>query len=202
MQPKNGFDGTHNRMREEDFERSDTGWKLGVLGAIAATVTFAFMTERAPADASVRRAIAAAPEASFDPSPFVLNALLVPALDVDADPLRWANPVAAAHCNSGTTVTVNGESLVAGAPVPVQPFALAWNADDCRPFGASGPRFDGRVNLSVFREDWGFSAIVDTGDGFVVTLPNSSRFAIHHGWASLPQSIESDPQAEHAAMGD
>src|SRR5262245_25884887 len=48
----------------------------------------------------------------------ILNALLVPALDDDALPLRWRDPRTALRCGPDTTVRVNGEPLVAGALVP------------------------------------------------------------------------------------
>lgn len=123
--------------------------------------------------------------AAFDPALFVLNALLVPALDADAVPLLWVDPVSASHCGPGTTVRVNGDPLVAGSRVPDAPFELAWHADGCRPFGADGPRFDGAVRLIVFREDWGFSAIVEPA-GLRVS-GNGASAPLRRGSASLPQ---------------
>src|SRR5499426_71767 len=105
-----------------------------------------------------RPSIAAAPAPTLDR--FILTALLVPALDGDAIPLRWTDPRPISQCGPETTVRVNGEPLLAGALVPDTPFELEWQADGCRPFGAQGPRLDGRVLLSVFREDWGFSATI------------------------------------------
>ncbi len=102
---------------------------------------------------------AAAP--AFEPSRFILNALLVPALDGDTVPLRWVDPKPASLCGPATEVRVNHEPLVGGSLVPDAPFEIEWWADGCRPFGNHGPRFDGPVRLTVFREDWGLSAVVE-----------------------------------------
>lgn len=97
-----------------------------------------------------------------DASRFILGALLVPAFDGDTMPLRWVDALSA--CGPEAAVVVDGAPLRAGAPVPDLPFQLDWVADDCRPFGAQGPRLDGRARLMVFREDWGFSASVEPAD--------------------------------------
>jgi hypothetical protein len=102
----------------------------------------------------------AVPQA-VDPSRFILNALLLPALDGDAVPLRWVDPRAPALCGPATEVRVNHELLAAGTLVPDAPFEMQWQIDGCRPFGMHGPRFDGAVRLQVFREEWGLSAIVE-----------------------------------------
>lgn len=57
----------------------------------------------------------------FDPSRFILNALLVPALDGDAMPLRWVDPRAPALCGPDTNVRVDDEPLAAGALVLLAP---------------------------------------------------------------------------------
>jgi len=98
---------------------------------------------------------------TFDPSRFIVNALLVPAVDVDAVPLRWVDPRPAMGCGPGSSVLVDGRPIRRGELVPDVPFELEWHADGCRPFGAQGPRFDGPAKLTVFREDWGFSAMVE-----------------------------------------
>jgi hypothetical protein len=129
--------------------------------------------------------IAVASLAGTDPSRFILNALLVPALDIDTLPLRWVDPRPASLCGPHTTVRVNGEPLVAGALVPNSPFDLQWHANGCRPFGKTGPRFDGWVKLTVFREDWGFSAIVEPS-GLRVTSAGNAIAIIQLGAVSLP----------------
>ncbi len=146
-----------------------------------------------------RPPIAAAP-AVLDPSRFILNALLVPALDADTVPLRWVDPRPALRCGSDTTVRVNHAPLHAGALVPDGPFELEWQTDGCLPFGAHGPRFDGRVLLTVFREDWGFSAVVEPS-GLRVALTENETTLIPRGAASLPQFVEADEPVELTPIG-
>jgi hypothetical protein len=138
---------------------------------------------------------APAPRVSFDPSRFILNALLVPALDADAVPLRWVDPRPALRCGPDTTVRVNREPLLAGASVPDTPFELEWHTDGCRPFGARGPRFDGWVRLTVFREDWGFSAIVEPSVLRVASM-DAEITVVERGSASTPQLVEADDLEE------
>jgi len=152
--------------------------RLALIPVFAVMLTSGCMrTDRAPT--------APAPIAALDVSPFVLNAFLVPALDSDALPLRWTDPRPPSRCGSATTVSVNGEPLVAGALVPDKPFQLEWNAQDCHPFGAQGPMFQGRVKLTVYREDWGFSAAVEPSD-LRVTSVDGVTASLRAGAASLP----------------
>ena len=142
-----------------------------------------------------------APPVAFDPSRFILNALLVPALDADAVPLRWVDPRPAMRCGPDTTVRVNRGPLLVGATVPNTPFELEWHADGCRPFGARGPRFDGRVRLTVFREDWGFSAIVEPS-GLCLASTDTETTVIGRGAASTPQFVEADDPLELTSQFD
>jgi hypothetical protein len=135
--------------------------------------------------------LAVAPPAALDPSRFILNALLAPALDGDAVPLRWVDPRPASRCGPDTSVRVNREPLLAGALVPDRPFELEWQSDGCRPFGLLGPRFDGRVKLTVFREDWGFSAMVEPS-GLRVASAEAETVLFRPGAASMPQSGSTD----------
>jgi hypothetical protein len=137
---------------------------------------------------------------AFDPSRFILNALLVPALDADAVPFRWIDPRPALRCGPDTTVLVNRAPLLAGALVPDTPFELEWSTDGCRPFGARGPRFDGRVRLTVFREDWGFSAVVEPS-GLRVASPDNKTMSIRLGAALLPQSVDANETDEFEPIG-
>jgi hypothetical protein len=137
---------------------------------------------------------------AFDPSRFILNALLVPALDADAVPLRWVDPRPALHCGPDATVHVNRAPLVAGALVPDTPFELEWQTDGCRPFGAQGPRFDGRVRLTVFREDWGFSAVVEPS-GLQAVSAGNRTMPIELGAALLPQFVDADEFDEFGSTG-
>ncbi|MEO8751637.1 MAG: hypothetical protein ABI624_03065 [Casimicrobiaceae bacterium] len=133
----------------------------------------------------------------FDPSRFVLNALLVPALDGDALPLRWVDPRPALGCGPAARVRVNGAPLRPGALVPDTPFELEWNADACRPFGAAGPRFDGGARLAVFREDWGFSAFV-TPSSLRITPSGLEPVVVHEETAAMPQSGPDEDLQEDA----
>jgi hypothetical protein len=131
---------------------------VALTAVLSAVTLLAFSSRPSP----VPTARAAPP--AFDPSRFILNALLVPALDGDAVPLRWVDPRTSSHCGPATEVRVNQQPLVAGALVPDAPFEVEWQIDGCRPFGTQGPRFHGDVRLTVFREDWGLSAIVEPAD--------------------------------------
>jgi hypothetical protein len=161
-----------------------------LLAALALTAAFGLSVMMpagsAPPD---RLPNAAARSSATDPSRFILNALLVPALDGDAVPLRWVDPRPVLRCGPDTAVLVNHEPLVAGALVPDMPFELEWHADGCRPFGAHQARFDGGVKLTVFREDWGFSAMVEPAD-LRVTLANNETTLVQPGAAWLPQCAD------------
>jgi|KBSMisStandDraft_5_1062788.scaffolds.fasta_scaffold27783_1 hypothetical protein len=160
-------------------DRFRAGLRVGFAVGFAVVLTSGCMrTDRAPTTAP-------APVGALDVSPFVLNAFLVPALDSDALPLRWTDPRPPSSCGSATTVTVNGEPLVAGALVPDQPFELEWDAEDCHPFGAQGPKFHGRVKLTVYREDWGFSAAIEPSN-LRVTSVDGVTASLRAGAASLP----------------
>ena len=134
---------------------------------------------------------ASAPEAAGDTSRFLLNALLVPAIDDDVFPLRWVDPLPSSGCGPGTRIRVNSRPLLPGAAVPDAPFELDWYADGCHPFGAQGPRFDGRVKLTVFREDSGFSAIVEPSGLRITSLQNETSY-VTRGSVYMPQPIEPD----------
>jgi len=170
--------------------------QLAGLG-LAATVGFAFYLSADPARSS-RLPVAAAAPAAVDSSRFMLNALLVPALDIDVQPLRWVDPRPASLCGPHTTVRVNGEPLLAGALVPNTPFELEWQANGCHPFGVGGPRFDGTVKLTVFREDWGFSAVVEPSGLRVTSVENSAL--IQPGAASLHTDAEADNAVKLTAL--
>jgi hypothetical protein len=164
---------------------SALGYALGLAAAIGLgamiSATFARPVKPAPA---------AAAHPAFDTSRFILNGLLAPALDPEALPLRWIDPRSAARCGPGTVVRVNGMPLRPGHLVPDAPFALEWWADECYPFGTQGPRLDGGVKLTVFREDWGFSAMVEPHG--MVAVQAGSQVRIQRGAASMPQCVETE----------
>ncbi len=163
---------------------------LGYALGLAAAIALGGMVSATSANAgrSQLGRVAPAAQAALDPSPFILNALLVPALDGDAVPLRWVDPRPALRCGPGSVVRVNGMPLRPGALVPDAPFELEWWTDECYPFGLQGPRFDGGVKLTVFREDWGFSAMVAPNGLHAVSAGNQTR--IRRGAATLPLCVE------------
>ena len=160
---------------------SALGYALGLTAAIAlgamVSTTLARPAQEAPAAAK-------AP----DVSRFILNALLVPALDPDSSILRWVDPRPRLRCGPGTVVRVNGVPLRPGDAVPDEPFDLEWWSDECHPFGVGGPRLDGGAKLTVYREDWGFSAIVAPHGMHAVYAGNA--VPIQRGTATYPQCIE------------
>jgi len=162
---------------------SALGYALGLAAAVALGALLSATSARAG-----RPQPAPAAHADFDASRFILNALLAPALDAEAVPLRWVDPRPVLRCGPGTVVRVNGMPLRPGALVPDAPFELEWWTDQCYPFGMRGPRFDGGVKLTVFREDWGFSAMVAPDGLHTVSAGNQSR--IQRGWAIYPQCAE------------
>ena len=164
---------------------SALGYALGLAAAIGLGAMVSATSARAG-----RSQPAPAVHAAFDPTRFILNALLVPALDPEAVPLRWVDPRPALRCGPGTVVRVNGMPLRPGALVPDAPFELVWWTDQCYPFGVKGPRFDGGVKLTVFREDWGFSAMVAPSDLYAVSDGIQTR--IRRGAATYPLCIETN----------
>jgi len=129
---------------------------------------------------------AGASKPDWDPSQFLLNAFLLPALEQGALPLRWFDPRPNLHCGPNTMVLVNGAPLTVGTAVPNQPFELMWQAHDCRPFGFDGPRFNGSVTLTVFREDWGFSTMVEPA-GLHFTWGDGQTVQVQPGVVSMPR---------------
>lgn len=162
----------------------------GVCG-IAAIIGLGFKSTAGTA-LSDQRMTAAAP-ATLDAPRFLLNAFLAPALDPDVVPLRWVEPRRFMRCGLDTMVKINGEPLVPGALVPNLPFEMEWHSDGCRPFGKYGPRLDGRVKFTVFREDWGFSAMVEPMALRVVSAAGQAIW-IEPGAVTLPRN----PQAADA----
>jgi hypothetical protein len=160
---------------------SALGYAIGLaaaigLGAMVST-TLARPAEEVPA----------APT-GVDASRFILNALLVPALDPDSSILRWVDPRPRLRCGPGTVVRVNGAPLRPGDAVPDAPFDMDWWADECHPFGLGGPRLDGGARLTVYREDWGFSATVAPHGMHAVYAGNA--VPVSRGMATYPQCLE------------
>jgi hypothetical protein len=140
-------------------------------------------------DDATRGVLAAGPGPQFDAQRFLLNALLVPSLDADALPLRFADPRGAMNCAVGTVVLIDGKPIAAQALVPDASFDMDVALGGCRPFGASGPRFDGHVHLHVFREDWGFTATVESDD-LRITARDGSVSRVTRAAVSMPQEAD------------
>lgn len=170
---------TRNRI----FDAVSTLRCVATLGLCVALITATLNAAPPQIDRSARP--------HWEPAHFLLNAFLVPALTQDEAPLRWLDPRAQLHCGPDSTVQVNGKPLVAGTAVPVQPFEIAWNADNCRPFGFIGPRFDGAVTLQVYREDWGFSATI-IPVGLRYTWPDGETVHVEPRSVSMPQAPWAD----------
>jgi hypothetical protein len=119
--------------------------------------------------------------APLDAPEFILDALVLPALQPDRSPLVWRDPRDAMQC-AGSDVKVNRQALRPGTEVPVAPFTLDWYARGCYPFGPDGPRLDGRARLTVYREDWGLSAMVEPA-GMRATLGDGRVLHVRRGGA-------------------
>jgi hypothetical protein len=100
---------------------------------------------------------------------FALNALLVPLLD-DAVPPHWTGTVLEHTCGPGTRVLIDGKPLQPHSPMPARSFSVHWTMDRCLPFGFDSVELSGSVELLVFHEDGGLSAVV---------MPH--RLQIHNG---------------------
>ena len=90
---------------------------------------------------------------------FALNALLVPLMD-DSVPPRWTDVAIGYTCDQGTTVMIDGEPLIAGKPGPEKPFTVRWVMNRCAPMGPQSMELTGHVELLVFHQGGGLSAMV------------------------------------------
>ncbi|MDO8776847.1 MAG: hypothetical protein Q7K57_50680 [Burkholderiaceae bacterium] len=127
-----------------------------------------------PLNAMVQAAMPDAPM-PVDLYRFALNALLLPLLD-DSIPPQWTDAAIDFSCEPGTSVTVDGEPLVAGKLIPATAFTVRWNMDRCTPMGPESVALSGSVELLVFHEDAGLSAVV---------MPDRLRVDSHMGRAWL-----------------
>lgn len=93
---------------------------------------------------------------------FALNAFLVTLID-DHEPPHWTDVALHYFCGPETRVEVDGKPMVPGAPVPATAFTVRWTMDQCWPLDADAFDASGVVELLVFHEDTGLSAIVDAG---------------------------------------
>lgn len=92
-------------------------------------------------------------------SRFALNALLATLID-DATPPRWTDVAIHHFCGPATRVEIDGKPLVAGGRVPATAFTVRWSMDECWPFDFATVTLSGIVDLLVFHEENGLSAVV------------------------------------------
>lgn len=121
---------------------------------------------------------------------FALNALLVPLMD-DAEPPRWTKAGIDFSCGPGTNVTVDGAPLAAGTLIPAKAFTVRWDMDHCAPMGPESVMLSGRVELVVFHEDTGLSAMV---------MPDRLRVDSHMGSAWLQGPFAAETSLVTAAV--
>ena len=152
-----------------------------LLGA-AGTAQAAFQGRDATGAASPTPALLAAPGTALD-HPITgqfqrraLNALLVPLLD-DAEPVRWTDTALRHFCGPGTRVEIDGQPLVPGAAVPATAFTVRWHIDQCWPLDCAAFELSGVVDLVVYREDTGLSAIVSAQRLRIATNKGSASLA-------------------------
>ena len=87
--------------------------------------------------------------------PVALNALFVPLLGDDT-PARWEEPASALNC-ADASVSVGPRRLIAGRPVPAEPFRMRWRLHGCTPLGG-GVLISGTVDAVVTPEAGGYRA--------------------------------------------
>jgi hypothetical protein len=90
---------------------------------------------------------------------FALNALIAPLLDDDVPP-RWTDIGLKHYCGPATRVEVDGKPMVPGSRLPATAFTMRWHLDQCWPFDTATTELSGSVELLVFHEDTGLSAVV------------------------------------------
>jgi len=105
---------------------------------------------------------------------FAMNALLVPLLD-DHEPPQWTDVALQHFCGPGTRVEINGHPLVPGTAIPAGAFVVRWHIDQCWPLDYAAFELSGSVELLVFHEDTGLSAIVSAQRLRIATTKGSGH---------------------------
>ena len=136
-----------------------------------------------------------------DSNELILDALLAPALADPSVPLRWVDPRVALRCGRYTSVTGNNRALVAGQLVPDGQFDVEWYSDGCHSSSAPDARIDGWVKLVVFREDWGFSAMIEP-EGLRITRGGYEYAVGKRGSGSLARCAGSPERLVQTAFED
>jgi hypothetical protein len=127
----------------------------------------------------------------LDPYDVILDALLAPVLEDARVPLRFVDPRAALRCRRYTSVAVNNRPLIAGELVPDGRFDLEWYSDGCHAPGTPDARMDGWVKLTVFRENWGFSAMIEP-EGLRITRGDYEYAVVKRGAGALSRCESSE----------
>lgn len=174
---------------------------VGLISAAAVAAAFALSTAPAGGRAHGPRVQQPAIAATHAPDPYalVVDALLVPLLETDDAPPRWGDPRIASRCGRLSSVTVNGRAVISGERVPEGPFRLEWLANGCR-HGADA-RIDGAVKMIVFREDWGYSAIVEPS-GLRVEADGYEHAVVQRGAASLSRCAQPSGRLVRVPVSD
>lgn len=159
--------------------------KLGLRSSVAAvllvSITLGFfgakegLTAVGVAHPAVAAAAIDAP-ITRDFSRFALNALLVPLLD-DDEPPRWTDVALSFFCGPATRVEVDGKPLVPGTRIPATAFTVRWHMDQCFPMDYSAVELSGTVELLVFHDDTGLSAVVSADRLRVSSAKGASRLS-------------------------
>ena len=96
---------------------------------------------------------------------------------------------------------MNHHALAAGQLLPQGAFELDWHADGCHPAGADDARIDGWVKLTVFREDWGFSAIVEPS-GLRVASGGYEHALVQRRGAALSRCAQASQRLVQVSIHD
>jgi hypothetical protein len=139
---------------------------LGSLGGHTPVSAARSMPDKLAASLAVERSITA------EFSRFALNALLVTLID-DDEPPRWSDVALNDICGPATHVEVDGLPLVHGSTLPAAAFTVRWSMDQCAALEAF--ELQGVVDLLVFHEDTGLSAVVSPRGLTVFSAKGSGR---------------------------
>jgi hypothetical protein len=162
-------EGRRESAMNAQFERGHASREArGVRNCIAAAATASLLlatgcTRQAPV--ALPAAIAIAPgDGDWQAVNFTrhaMNAMVVPLID-DVEPLRWiSEPLAVDECADGfNDVTVDGRPFPAGEPLPAIAFKVRRTLKGCNPWGGPWPVLTGVIELTVFHDDGGLSAVV------------------------------------------
>ncbi len=179
---------------------------LGCLATVVAALGLAFMmvyptilgsTSNIPKSARIAsppdavRAYEHMPDTAL-PADFLrlaLNAFLVPLMDED-EPPRWTDNWMNFECGPATKVMVDGKPLIARKRIPPVAFSVHWDMDGCTPLGQAAMELSGGVDLLVFHEDEGLSAIV---------TPTRFRVDSYLGQASLQGPFTAEMSLDKSA---